>query len=84
MKIKGRYNEYSVFYAKAGWSYAVVNIYIERKWWIFTWKKFLGQWGDSKAYLSAERLKKDEIIKWFSSAVREYEDYLDSWGLNSK
>ena len=80
MKIKGKSGqEYNVTWSPYGWSYAISIVYVK--------KKFLGfisydkkVWeGSAKSLIAAAKCYPDEMIKWFKSAVEEYENYVSEW-----
>lgn len=87
MKIKGRYETYTVKWIVWGWTYTRVEIYGKRKtlFGLITYNKFLYQTkgtenGCAKRTWLAEEMFPQEMKKWFEFAVKEYEDKLDKLG----
>lgn len=88
MIIQGEFGEYDVVWSAYGWSYARAIVRVKSKflWFIPYWKTVwcTGSNGRSSttSYVSAEKMRKDQMVNWFEHAVVEYEEWLNSWEEN--
>lgn len=78
MIIKGKLDEYQVFWREAGWSYAVPVVKKKNKFLCFTcWSKV---WEvKHKTAKQADQLTPHQLMIWFNDTVNDYERYAAEW-----
>lgn len=86
MKIQGKFDTYDVVWITWGWSYAKAVVRKRVKFLgISYWKKVWctgsgsGFHGGTTHVMTAEKMKKEPMTQWFENAVKEYEEYYESW-----